>query len=708
MSDENWDRTQQGDLGGAPVPPRPPAPDRTPPNRQQPPKPSQPQNPGQSQISGQPQNSGQKPLPDQRQNPGQPRNPGQAQRPGPPQNPGQTPSIASALNPDSPQSSGVRRNPLGPQQAAAANPASGPNRAPVGRRPSTPDRPPVPRPPDNAADPTEIIDEIVDDDTLDADETEALEPARAADPALARSAPAARSRHRGRRIGAAAGYTVLGLVSLLVLGITGYAWAQYTTLDAGIHKSDALTSPTEKKSLNGDTNILIMGLDSRLDENGNPLPQAIYNALHAGDDSVVGYNANVLMLLHVPAHGQAVEISIPRDDYVSLPGCPDKVCHEKIKQGYGLARDQKYRALYNSGVRDKTTLEQQSRDAGRKEEADTVSQFLGGVPIDHFIEVTMVAFYQIAQVVQPITVCVQKTTHDTKSGASFNAGVQKISAQQAVAFVRQRRDNVKGDFYYNNFTDLDRERRQQAFISSLAFQLRQKGTFTDPSKITGILNVAKQNTAIDSGLDLLELAEEASNLTSGQITFNTLPVQSFVDKGGSTGDVNIVDLPAIQAEVRQLLGTPNPSPNSTKPIAGPGSAATPKIVPGVVDVVNRSGEAKMAGNLETALAAKGFTQGAATTDDPTISTTVVEYDSSSAEASAESVAALLGGASVQRSSTAKSGRVRVVLGRDFSMPAALSPANTAPPASTKPAAPPQYNSLTAPSPLEGGSVPCVK
>ena len=46
--------------------------------------------------------------------------------------------------------------------------------------------------------------------------------------------------------------------------------------------------------------ILIMGLDSRLDQHGQPLPQDIYDALHAGDETVGGYNDNVLILLHLP------------------------------------------------------------------------------------------------------------------------------------------------------------------------------------------------------------------------------------------------------------------------------------------------------------------------------------------------------------------------------------------------------------------------
>jgi LCP family protein required for cell wall assembly len=272
----------------------------------------------------------------------------------------------------------------------------------------------------------------------------------------------------------------------------GYAVFEYFNLTMGIKRSDILGG---KGSTNGDTNILIMGLDSRLDENGNPLPKQIYNALHAGDQSNGGLNANVLMLLHVPGDGgKATEISIPRDDYVHLAGCPDRQCVGKIKQAYGLAFDQESRRLAIQPGLTGTQRQQKERDAGRKAEISTVKQFLGGVPIDHFVEVTLVAFYQIAQVVQPITVCVNENTQDSYSGANLHRGRQQISASQALAFVRQRRDDTHPAL---NFTDLDRERRQQAFIASLAYQLKQADTFTDPLKLGKIFDVAKQNTAID-------------------------------------------------------------------------------------------------------------------------------------------------------------------------------------------------------------------
>lgn len=84
-----------------------------------------------------------------------------------------------------------------------------------------------------------------------------------------------------------------------------------------------------------------------------------------------------------------------------------------------------------AGVTDRDSLEQRSRDAGRREQLATVAQLLGGVRIDHFVEVTLVAFYQLAQVVAPITVCLNQDTRDSYSGADFRRGYQQITASQA-------------------------------------------------------------------------------------------------------------------------------------------------------------------------------------------------------------------------------------------------------------------------------------
>ena len=91
-----------------------------------------------------------------------------------------------------------------------------------------------------------------------------------------------------------------------------------------------------KQSSGGDTNILLLGLDSRRDNNGNNLPRKLLDLMHVGSSSAIGgYNTNTMILIHITANGKsAVAISIPRDDYVAVTGWG----MQKIKEAYGLGK----------------------------------------------------------------------------------------------------------------------------------------------------------------------------------------------------------------------------------------------------------------------------------------------------------------------------------------------------------------------------------
>lgn len=369
---------------------------------------------------------------------------------------------------------------------------------------------------------------------------------------------------------------LLASALVLILGGAGLtAFVVYSDVSNGIHRS-AIEMPTgsggpDVPQNTGESNILIMGLDSRLDQSGNALPDDIYNAIRAGDGSDGGYNTNVLMLIHIPAGGgKAVGISIPRDDYVELAGSPDGVESSKIKEAYGLALDEKRRELTNAGTLSSDEIYQEARAAGRQAEISTVSNFLGGVRIDHFVEVTMAAFYEVALAVQPVTVCLNQATQDSYSGADFAAGEQQISAQDAMSFVRQRRDTGPSDL---ELTDFDRTRRQQAFIVSLAYKLKQADTFTNLGTLQSLIGTAKQFIAVDQDLDLLSFAQQASQLAGGNINFVTLPIVRFDTVDGK--DVNIVDVDEIQATVRELLADPTatPTPRSSDAPSEPSGGA---------------------------------------------------------------------------------------------------------------------------------------
>ena len=321
-----------------------------------------------------------------------------------------------------------------------------------------------------------------------------------------------------------------------------------------IPRSKALQGAPQSK--NGDTNILLIGLDSRRDNEGNPIPKELTKLLRVGPVTVGGYNTNTLILIHVPADGKkAVAVSIPRDNYVNVPGYGMK----KIKEAYGYAKYAEDSKLDKEGVK-QPLRERISRDAGRVATLATVSQFLD-VPIDHFAEVNLIGFYDLANALGGIQVCLNKAVSDTKySGAVFPAGLQTISGADALKFVRQRHGLPNGD--------LDRTHRQQAFIAGVITKFRTQGVFGDIGKISALLDVAKKDVVIDSGFDVLGFLPQAKALTSGNIKFHTLPIEGYVMRNSQS--VNLVDEVKIRKVVQDLF---NPKPKDPK------ASATPKPKP---------------------------------------------------------------------------------------------------------------------------------
>ena len=303
------------------------------------------------------------------------------------------------------------------------------------------------------------------------------------------------------------------------------------------------------QSKNGDTNILLIGLDSRRDNEGNPIPKEISKLLHVGPATIGGYNTNTLILIHIPANGKkAVAISIPRDNYVNVPGYGMK----KIKEAYGYAKYAEDSKLYKEGVK-QPMRERLARDAGRASTIATVSQFLD-VPIDHFAEVNLIGFYDLANALGGIQVCLNRAVNDSKySGAVFPAGLQTISGADALKFVRQRHGLPNGD--------LDRTHRQQAFIAGVITKFRTQGMFGDVGKLSALLNVAKKDVVIDSGLDVIGFLPQAKALTGGNIKFHTLPIEGYVMRNSQS--VNLVDEVKIRKVVADLFNPKPKDPNAT-------------------------------------------------------------------------------------------------------------------------------------------------
>lgn len=467
------------------------------------------------------------------------------------------------------------------------------------------------------------------------------------------------------------------VASAAVVLATGVAWATLRDLTQGITTSSALSGThAVAPSEDGLVNVLLMGLDSRKDQNGNE----------------GGYNTNTLIVLHIPNNGGAVAaFSVPRDDYVAVHDIPNND-HVKIKEAYGLKKAATEDALGKQGVTDQRTLERAGREAGRRETVQTVQEFLG-ISIDHFAEVNLAGFHDMALALGGVQVCLNHPVTDSYSGADFPAGLQTLDAAQSLAFVRQRHGLTNGD--------LDRTHRQQAFLASVTHKLSSAGTFTNVGKLQSLLDVAKRDVVISAGWDIATFIQQATNLTGGNVAFATLPIVRYDTVDGQA--VNIVDVPTVQREVKVAFGLEPATPPPTR------TAAVAPPLTSTVDVLNGDGGPGLATTVSHALVGAGLTAGRI--GGSIIATTMVTYGAG-AQPDADAVASLFSGVTASADLALPAGRVSVVLGMGFTPAADLAqrvaalktPAVPTTATATATATPtPRPQGL----PVDGSGIPCV-
>lgn len=494
------------------------------------------------------------------------------------------------------------------------------------------------------------------------------------------------------------------LVSTAAVLMTGAGYYVAHGALGGITVSQAL-SPDDPRSSGDNMNILLIGLDSRKDQDGNDLPNSILKQLHAGDSDDGGYNTNTLILVHVGADNKVVAFSIPRDDWVPFNGVPG-YNHIKIKEAYGLTKQYVAQKLANQGSSQKE-MEMKGREAARAATLRAVRS-LTGVPIDYFAEVNLAGFYDLAQSLGGVDVCLNHAVYDSYSGADFPAGPQRLNASEALAFVRQRHGLDNGD--------LDRTHRQQAFISSVMRELQDSGSFTNLDKMKSLMAVARKDVVLSAGWDediFRRMGEIAGSAAANQVEFRTLPVVRYDNINGQ--DVNIVDPVAIKAEVASAIGV------DTSTSSSPTTAAKPNPST-VIDVINAGSMSGLASEVSHALKKYGYTPGTVrdrSSGDPTATT--IQYGAG-AETDARNVANLLGlDAPKQPDPSLEAGHVRVTVDTNFSMPtldesmddSSTSSSTTTTSSKSSTTYPGYgYGTSTYPTPdqgkpIDGGGVPCV-
>ena len=374
-----------------------------------------------------------------------------------------------------------------------------------------------------------------------------------------------------------------GLLSLTVLLGFGYGWYEYRSLNAGLHRVHLsnLAQATTPKPTPGShhvdgvqQNILVVGMDSRAG-----LSAAEKQLLSVGNDDSL--STDTIMIIHVPADGsKATLISIPRDSYVDIPG----YLKNKINAAYADA------VTYTSGSAS------QKQAAGMNELVATVHE-LTGLSINHYVQVGFGGFYTIAKAIGGIPVDLCHSTDDTvayneahgegQAGSNFvmSAGQHDLTPVQALEFVRQRHNLPGGD--------LDREKRQQYFMKAAFKKIATAGVLLDPSQLSGLIKAVTGAFVMDDGFSILDLANQLSDLSAGNIVGYTVPTEGTqnVSIGGQIENVELVDPAKVRAAVAaDLAGGPavkvSPHPSSSAPApstASTSAAASKPANPGCIN-----------------------------------------------------------------------------------------------------------------------------
>ena len=335
--------------------------------------------------------------------------------------------------------------------------------------------------------------------------------------------------------------TILSLTCLLV---AGYAWQTYRGINKGVHRLNVAVNvkPSGQSDIDGtDQNILLVGNDDR-----SNMTNAEVRKLRVGRGS--GSKAtDTMMIVHVPADGsRATLISLPRDSYVKIPG-------------HGM---NKLNSAYLSGYNEATGSEDQRRAAGADLLIRTVTN-LTGLTINHYVQVSLMGFYDISNAIGGVTVNLCNNVDDTVaynrsigsdggSGLVISKGKHTIKGVRALEFVRQRHNLPNGD--------LDRVRRQQYFLTAAFRKVASVGILF---KLNQLGDAVKRNVYMDPGLNLLDLAHQMEKLSANNIIGKTIPFERFADT--EVGNVEIIDPAHVQRFVKRLIEGPTSSTATASP-----------------------------------------------------------------------------------------------------------------------------------------------
>lgn len=366
------------------------------------------------------------------------------------------------------------------------------------------------------------------------------------------------------------------LIGLGWLGITAYATYQKVS-DPSTGSSPFLkyfgqtVQPDQLKGEgDGRINILLIGIGG---------------VGHPG-----GTLADTIMVGSIdPVNKKLAMMSIPRDLRVPLPGGGSG----KINSAHSIG---------------------ESKEAGGGPQAlmDTVSKVID-LPIHYYVRVDFAGFEKFIDALGGVTIDVPKALYDPffpdaklegYEPFSIKAGTQTLNGKVALKYARSRETT----------SDFDRAARQQLILLAVRNKLISANTLANPQKISELSGILGDHVRMDLALsDLQHMLEIVQGIDQSQIVTKVLdngpdgPLKSISDGGyylvPKTGNFK-----EIQRIAHELFTDPNLAKEKAK-----------------IEILNGTGEAGKAKELQLDLQALGYTIVSIDTAPTAAKTTLSDY-----------------------------------------------------------------------------------
>ncbi len=219
-----------------------------------------------------------------------------------------------------------------------------------------------------------------------------------------------------------------------------------------------------------------------------PRPEERINVLLLGVDAVESTErSDTIMVASLdPLTREAAVLSIPRDTLVNLPGRPGR---EKIAHAHAYG--------------------------GPLASLRVVSELLD-VPIHYYVKVDFRGFVALVDALGGVTLNVEKPMRYSDPYQNLEIdlqpGLQRLDGDKALQFVRYRQDG-----------DLNRIRRQQAFLRALADEVFRAGTVLRLPRV--VLELSRYVETNMSPEEIMRLARLAAAVDREKVAMDSLPVR---------------------------------------------------------------------------------------------------------------------------------------------------------------------------------------